>query len=136
MEMFDYVSGVRRRQDKRPEITDKDAKIRTFMHYTDPDANREVTVFGRKRANLHYNYSDRLEQWDYAKWRAGIEIAKSQGIDEHTARYYEIALSHFRDSPCNLQHIVLGCNRSSGFHYLIFGYTYEAQVTGEERGEQ
>lgn len=117
---------------KQMEITNKDAIIRTFMHYSDHDAHKEVTVFGSRNDWLRYNYSDRLSQWDCDKWRAGLDIAKSQGLSPQTARYYEVALSHFHDSPCDLQHIILGCNRSNGFHYLIFGFTCQEKPTTKD----
>jgi len=84
---------------------------------------REVTVFGKASAALFYNYSDRLVGLE--KYREGCKFAEAQGLDRNTARYYEVVLSFFHNSPCDLQHIVLGCNRSNGFDYLIFGYTYE-----------
>lgn len=100
---------------------DKDVILRTFMHYTDPDAERDVTVFGAARKDLFYNYSDRLYG---SKWNEGLELAAKQATPK-TARFFEIALNHFHDTDdVNLQHIMLGCNRSNGFSYLIFGYTY------------
>lgn len=104
-------------------VTDKDARIKVFLHYSEANTD-ERTVFGRARDKLFYNYSDRLYQFDHDKWREGQELAKSQGLSHETARYYEVALSHFHDAKCNLEHIILGCNRSNGFHYLVFGYTY------------
>ena len=102
-------------------ITNKDTKIRTFMHYSDPDADKELTVFGRKREGLFYNYDDRL----YGDaWTEGCKLAAEQAQPQ-TARFYEIALNHFHQTnDVNIEHIILGCNRSNGFSYLVFGYTY------------
>lgn len=101
----------------------KDAVIRTHMHYTDPQANQEITVFGEAKPGLFYNYSDRLSQW-LSDWGAGLELAK-RSATVGTARYFEIALKHFHHSDSiDIQHIILGVNRSNGFDYLVFGYTY------------
>lgn len=103
----------------------KDATIKTFLHYSDPNADKQLTVFGHARKDLFYNYDDRLVG---NKWYEGLEIAiKETGIkrsSQHTARFFEIALSYFHNTPVDLQHIILGCNQSNGYSYLVFGYTY------------
>jgi hypothetical protein len=112
----------------RDVVRDKATRFRTDMHYSDPDANREVTVFGEPLPGLFYNYSDRLY---CTKWVKGCELAEKQA-EPGTARYYEIALNYFHDSSdVDLQHVTLGCNRMSGFSYLIFGYTYTSSEEGQ-----
>lgn len=109
-------------------ITDKSVKIPTFLHYLDPTARKERTVFGQEKRGLFYNYEDRLYS---NKWWNGLELAKKEATP-NTARYYEIALNHFHDvQNVNLQHIILGCNMSNGNSYLIFGYTYGDMKTCE-----
>lgn len=102
---------------------DKKSRIQTDLHYTDPTARQERTVFGRRKEGLFYSYDDRL----YGdKWIEGAEIAKKQGIEPRTAEYYETILKHFHDAETlDLQHIILGCNMSNGYSYLVFGYTYK-----------
>lgn len=103
-------------------LKDKNVKFETFLHYSDPTANRERTVFGKAKEGLFYNYSDRLIG---KKWNEGIEKAEKQAKPS-TAKFFEIALNHFHDTTTvDLQHIVLGCNMSNGYCYLIFGYTYK-----------
>ena len=103
------------------EVSDKDKVFSTFLHYSDPTAKEERTVFGTKHEGLFYNYDDRLIG---DKWTEGLRLAAEQATPK-TARYYEIALNHFHDTDSvDLQHVVLGCNRSNGFSYLIFGYKY------------
>ena len=122
--------GLRREQEAMRTITNKNACIRTFMHYTDKDAKEVITVFGAKREGLFYNYDDRLvaSEGSY-RWRDGLKLAgKELGIEtstQQTARFFEIALSHFHKTDVDLQHILLGCNQSNGFCYLVFGYTYD-----------
>jgi hypothetical protein len=90
------------------------------VHYADPDASKELDVFGEKKEGLFYNYDDRLCG---KKWREGLALAAKQA-EVGSARFYEIALNHFHDaSDVDLQHVILGCNRSTGFSYLVFGYT-------------
>lgn len=101
--------------------TDKNARIRTFLHYSDPDANKELTVFGRQRPGLFYNYDDRLIG---DEWTEGCRLAAEQAKPQ-TAKFYEIALNHFHQTTnVDIEHIILGCNRSNGYSYLVFGYTY------------
>ena len=109
---------------------DKTAEFRTFMHYSDQDAHKEITVFGSAKPGLFYNYSDRLSGDD---WRAGEQIA-FKSASPKTARFFEICLNRFHHTDdVDLQHVILGCNRSNGFSYLIFGYTYtEKQLPAED----
>lgn len=107
-------------------ITDKKQPFRTFMHYTDRMAGEEITVFGRHKRGLFYNYDDRLFG---DRWIDGLKLAKETATPK-TAEFYEIALNHFHGvADVDLQHVVLGCNRSNGFSYLVFGYTYGKKST-------
>jgi hypothetical protein len=100
----------------------KDVVFQNWIHYSDPASRKEQTVFGADRPGLSYNYDDRLFG---VKWGEGLKLAAEQAQPK-TARFYEIALNHFHDTDTvDLQHVILGCNRSNGFSYLIFGYTYE-----------
>lgn len=103
------------------QIIDKEIPLRTFLHYLDPDADKKIDVFGCKKPGLFYNYDDRL----YGdKWDEGRKIA-AKSAKLNSARYFEITLNHFHGvDSVDIGHIVLGCNRSNGFSYLIFGYTY------------
>jgi hypothetical protein len=100
---------------------DKDTPFKTFLHYNEPDADKERDVFGSAKPGLFYNYSDRLYGDD---WREGEKLA-TKTAQPNTARYYEICLNRFHHTDdVDLQHVILGCNRSTGYCYLIFGYTY------------
>jgi hypothetical protein len=107
-------------------LTDKDTPIRTFMHYSDPEARGDaITVFGAPKEGLFYNYDDRLIG---KEWQEGFELAKKAKLTPKTARFYEAVLNHFHGSTdVNLQHVLLGVNRSNGFSYLVFGYTYTSK---------
>lgn len=101
-------------------LLDKKIPFKTFLHYSEP-YTRERTVFGRASEKLHYNYSDRLFS---EEWNAGLVLA-AEKAQKDTAEYFEIALNHFHGvTTVDLQHVILGCNQSNGFSYLIFGYTY------------
>jgi hypothetical protein len=107
-------------------LTDKDTPFRTFMHYSDPEARGEpITVFGAAKKGLFYNYDDRLigKEWD-----GGWKIAQASKAKPDTARFFEIVLNHFHSTTdVDLQHVLLGVNRSNGFHYLVFGYNYTSK---------
>lgn len=103
-------------------IRNKDVKLQDFLHYSDANI-KERDVFGRKAAGLTYNYDDRL--WG-DKWEEGWKIASEmKNVVFKSARFFEIVLNHFHDvKNVNLQHVILGVNRSNGYSYLIFGYIY------------
>ena len=100
----------------------KYAPMQTFLHYSDPTSRQERTVFGAKKEGLCYNYDDRLAG---DKWSEGLKRAAAEAPRD-SARYFEIALNHFHGVNVDLQHVVLGCNVSTGYSYLVFGYTYSA----------
>jgi len=106
-------------------VHDKTQEFETFLHYSDPTARQERTVFGTPKKKLFYNYSDRL----YGKeWEEGWKLALKSGAKPKTAQFYELVLKHFHDSDdLDLQHVILGCNMSNGYSYLIFGYTYTSK---------
>lgn len=118
------TKGRRRRPRRPPALREKNVKLRTFMHYTDPDADKpDITVFGQKKKGLFYNYDDRLYG---EKWNEGCKIAAAtEGVVGESARFYEIVLNHYHGvDDVDLQHVLLGVNRSNGYSYLVFGYTY------------
>lgn len=118
-----------------PWVTDNTALIHTDAHYSDhrfqgqddkgrPWGHRERTVFGETSAGLSYDYSDRIQQWDYDKATAAWKDAvKKHGVKPRTAQLYETYLSIFFGAPVTLKHIIAGVNHSSGYPYLVFGYS-------------
>jgi len=109
---------------KRPVIRSEDAVLETYTNWNSPQADKERTIFGDKEADLFYNYSDRLAQWDYDKDRRANEYA-ALVAQPKTAKYFTAMLSYFHDgAEVSLRHIVAGCNRSNGFPYLVYGYKY------------
>ena len=93
------------------------------MHYSDPQSDKVLTVFGEKSPGLFYNYSDRLigKEWDDAQ-----DSADENGFTRGTAAWFEWALKHFHGAKkLDLRHMLLGVNRSNGYHYHVYGYTYE-----------
>lgn len=65
------------------------------------------------------NYSDRLQQWDYAKAEAA-----SKGLDLRTAAGIEQYLSRYHDKPVRLRYVLGGVNLSNGYTYYVYGYDY------------
>lgn len=110
------------------EVNDKNAPLPAFLHYSDPNANKVLTIFGNAEkvpANTVHNYDDRLCQWNYDKFYEGRTIAENSGCVINSARFFEIWLNHYHDTTdVNISCIRVGCNRSNGQSYLIFSYTY------------
>jgi len=124
MDVFGYPTCM-------PRVTkDKSAVLDTFLHYSDPTARQERSIFGEARKGLFYNYSDRL----YGdEWTRGAKQADEAGHARKTGAWFEAALKGYHDAETlSLEHIIKGCNMSNGYGYLIFGYTYSSK---KEQGE-
>lgn len=103
--------------------TDKKAPIRNFMHYSEPLKSQSgITVFGAHKPNLHYQFDDNLR--NQGDWQGCLLLAAKFVPGRNTAEYYEKALEYLCPGfTFDIQHIVLGCNRASGSHWLCFGFT-------------
>ena len=111
-----------------------DAILDTYTNWNSSQADRERTIFGRKEEGLFYNYSDRLDEWDYEKGKRAREYAAELGADHRTGRYMTAMLSYFHDGAVvELRHVIAGCNRSNGYPYLIYGYKYKADTSDADR---
>ena len=111
-----------------PTTLDKNEPLHTCPHYTDKRFEKEQTVFGEQAKSpyghegLHYDYSDRLWQWDYEKAKKSVEIADQSGAIPKSCKWYEAYLSAYFDCSIEIKHIVVGVNRSNGYPYSVFGY--------------
>ncbi len=121
----------------KPRVFNKFKPFNTFLHYSEHDT-RERTVFGLPASryghkHLEYTYSDRLYM---EEWGEGLEAAIEQKVPRNCARYFEIGLEHVLEGKdIDLQHVILGVNTSTGFSYLIFGYTSTERNTDETHQE-
>lgn len=99
--------------------------INDFLHYSQvPVGSGERTIYGSKKDDLEYVYSDRLWQWDYDK----AQLAhKSNAEKPHTSEYYEKFLSLYYDCPIKLHHIIIGVNQSNGYQYMVYGFKRKKQ---------
>lgn len=93
-----------------------------FAHYSDSRFDKDRTVFGEEKPGLRYDYSDRLQEWDYEKSKLAYIKAKESGKVIESAAYYDIYLSEYFGKKIRVEHIITGVNKSNGYHYNIFGY--------------
>jgi hypothetical protein len=103
-------------------------------HYSDRrfQSGKEHTLYGRQEPGLHYVYSDRIWQWDYAKAeRASAAATEAHGPIVSTPQWYETYLSAYFGIPLDLAHIIGGVNVSSGYEYYAFGYRERAALKGD-----
>lgn len=100
---------------------DKDAKLPS-CHYTEDRFRDAQTIFGRKKKRTGYDYSDRYPQWDYEKWKAAHEHAKTEDVVQGSVRYYEHVLTYFHGKETLIDHVLTGFNVSDGYSYYVFGY--------------
>ncbi len=100
----------------------KNERLHDNPHYTEEEFKHPQTIFGSKSQCLHYVYSDRIWQADYKKSQQAAAKANASGADLHTCRWYEVYLSEFFGKKIVIDHIMAGCNLSSGISYLVFGY--------------
>jgi hypothetical protein len=110
----------------------KDVPLNTTPHYTNPLFRTPQTVFGRERKGLHYDYSDRLWEWDWNKASAASDAATTSGARLKTAAWYEAFLSAYYARPVVVHHILAGYNLATGYPYAVFGYTFaDAEPSAE-----
>jgi len=126
----------------RPRVAstpDKDVPLNTDPHYSDDRFNNKVewkaqTVFGppsddRGHPGLNYVYSDRLQQWDYAKSERARQAAMSSNAPKRSALFYEAYLSAYYGKPVELVHMMAGVNCSNGYPYWVAGYRDKETTT-------
>lgn len=104
--------------------TRRDKTLYVMPHYTDRRFEREQTVFGKEADGLHYDYSDRIVQWDGDKADAAFGAAKASGKVQRSAEFYDVYLSEYFGRPTRVEHIIAGINRSNGYPYHVFGYRF------------
>jgi len=94
-----------------------------YPHYTDSrfSSGKDVTIFGAKQAGLHYNYSDRIEQWDYEKAKAARKTADEKA-EKGTGRWFQEYLAAFHGEVVELRHIIVGVNVATGYPWHCYGY--------------
>jgi len=109
--------------------TNIDTILELSPHYTNPYYNQKRTVFGAPEEGLSYDYSDRLSEWNYSKWKASYVAATATGATPGTARHIQARLSYYYDKPLVLRHVVSGVNRGDGYPYNVFGYKVDGDTT-------
>lgn len=70
--------------------------------------------------NVHSDYSDRLQQWDYAKWNRAVEGLGR--IDSWGQDGCSKVLTAYFGKPIEAIALAEGCNISNGYPYWIFWY--------------
>lgn len=120
---------------KQKGTTRMDAVLESEPHYTDRRFREEQTVFCAEPDRLHnncrldtlivegchYDYSDRLCEWDREKHKEAIGVANNSGYTRRTVNWYQAYLRHYYGKPIDLIHIVAGLNHSNGWPYCVFG---------------
>lgn len=108
--------------------TPNDHPLDLFAHYTDPRfiGGNTVTVYGVPSGpyghpDLHYDYSDRLWQWDYTKAQEATFVATESGATKNSPRWLTVFLSYYYGRRVELVHVVKGVNVSNGYHYNVYG---------------
>lgn len=100
-----------------------------YVHYSNPHWNKEQTVWGQKVNGLHYDYSDRLFQWDYKKADESFKKATEEHGPKLTPKKIQTYLSLYHDKPVEIKHILAGVNQSSGYPYWCYGYKVQNDET-------
>lgn len=118
-------------------IRDKQATLNTMPHYTDQRFKTAQTVYGAEERGLHYDYSDRLWEWNYDKAEAANKVAQEQGHPIRSCAYYEAYLTAYFGKPTEIKHILAGWNVATGYPYAVFGYRFmegEGEALAEALG--
>ncbi|MGR9108712.1 MAG: hypothetical protein ACU843_17475 [Gammaproteobacteria bacterium] len=70
---------------------------------------------------LHYDYSDRLWEWDPNLHRKSVEFANRSDCAKGSAEWIERFLSNYYGYPVTLRHVLAGVNVGNGYPYSIYG---------------
>ena len=112
-----------------PHYTDK-RFLRSQSVYCDPKWRARLpTLYRTGLPGLRYDYDDRLQEWDYGKFRAAVEVA-NDATPRHSARWLSALISHFRGRTCIVEHVVAGVNQWSGYPWWCAGWREEAAPRG------
>ena len=84
-------------------------------------------LFGAQEEGLHYDYSDRLFQWNPEKSEVASNEANNSGRVKGSAEWYEKYLSVYCEEPVELKHVLAGVNLSDGYPYIVFGYRFASE---------
>lgn len=112
---------------------DRNTPLKLSPHYLHdmPMFETDQIVFGVDTGDLHWDYSDRLWQWDWDKaevsWKIAGEIAAANGYKDKSANHIQAYLTAYFDKPIELVCVVSGVNRSNGYPYSVYGYRYAHQ---------
>lgn len=103
-------------------------------HYTDHRFKKPRTIFCTEPSTLeddgfgnlyapgcHYDYSDRIYEWDYDKAKQAENAADEDGHKHKTAKWLRAYLSHLYGKDVELVHVIAGVNHSNGYPYCVFG---------------
>ena len=121
------------------------AMICTNPHYTDKVFmdNPDQSIFGQKEDDLEYAYNDRLQEWDYKKWKEAVAAMEAFAQEKAAgcsiqpwaflprAEAHEVLLTAYFGRPVELVHILAGINRSNLFSYLVYGYRWREEPETE-----
>lgn len=121
--MFEF-SGDYSGRSSVPVTNSKNATL-PHPHYTDDRFRTEQTVFGKEEQGLHYDYSDRIWQWDCDKAKEASAAASEAGLKRNTCAWYEKYLSEFHGQPVEIKHIMACFHLASGHPLYVFGYRFE-----------
>lgn len=83
----------------------------------------EYYLFNMKEKNTKYEavYSDRMNQWDYEKFKRALDIVGS-GMDWFDPNKAEKFMSAYYGRAIEVAAMARGCNQSSGYPYFIFWF--------------
>lgn len=98
-------------------------------HYSDPRFSRGQvhTIYGSEaqsphgHPDLHYDYSDRLWQWDYQKAEEASFVATESGAARSSPRWLTVFLTYYYGRLVKLEHVLVGVNVSNGYAYHVYG---------------
>lgn len=103
---------------------DPDAVL-SYSHYSDPAFDGPgACIYGKDEGGLHWDYADRLWQWDYEKARRSSDAMQEKYGDRRCARRIEEFLSLYYDRPVELRCIISGTRPFDGYPWYAYGYRF------------
>ena len=125
---FEYTIDGIRAASQSFTTDNKHEPLTLHPHYSNRHFDKPRTVFGPESESssghdgLNYNYSDRLQQWDYSKHSAAWERANKSNATKDSAAFLEVYLSAYHGKPVEVVHVIAGVNLSSGYPWWCAGW--------------
>lgn len=93
-----------------------------YPSYTNDYFSEMREVFGSRNKKAQYADSDRMNMWDYDKFRKSQDVANETDFKNGSPNWWSEFLSHYEGKPCKLVNAFACYNHSNGQPVYTLGW--------------